>query len=851
MSKSKQGCCGAKQNPSFSSLAPEYETYKLTGTYYMLNDGLTTTLMLNNKGSQSIIALPTIYSLAGTRLNLAPITVPAASYIDVDMYQLLAGQPQEFREGSMKISYEGGKQQLGAQVKMVDEAHNLIWAEQFVYTTKFTSSRLENVWWLPFENSKARVVVSNTSSGTVTASITVDGTSPQQTTPLQITLAPWQTRVLEIMRDLVGNENGEVQEKGGISITHTGNPGAVVARMFIARPNKGYSAASNFIDPDSNASQKWHGNGLRFRNLNSAQLSPVIAVRNTGTQTSHVSGKIIYTQPNGDVGTINLPQKTIGAGVTKAFELENFIDDLPASVTYGGIELEYDTPKGTIITSLQSVSHNGDHVFQVPMFDPVNIPSSAGGFPWKADGDFRTLVYLKNETDSPKKYTAHLAYAGGGYSLGIETLKAGQTVEIDFRKLRDEQTPGDRGELIPINIDSGQIAWSAHGVEATPISGRSEQISLAHGVASTYACANHCPNVIDDVSIDPEGFNMEVGDTASLTGLQTELNSYGQSFGPYTSESVTWESFDTGIATTDFGGDIDAVGVGQTNLQGTWTRTIWIDWGGTYCEPFSDELFAEAPVQVDPTVVINGPATAVDGATANFSATITGATATGIYWSFTSPSGAGNNPQLTFFPQNELATSTTAHWFASPNGPCTASLNSVYEVRVTISYSGGDVTVARNFTVTVPQTIGYVPPPEIVGNPTTAFNGGSSQWYVASVGNLSRQNPSMSLFVPATSQFYPKAFQHELKHENQYISGTASSYYLASSFYSSIQSLTAPSQALLNTSISLQYTIWKLQQRQALVSNLGTQMEDEAYAISDPINPQYVYQSTCGGWEVP
>jgi hypothetical protein len=468
------------------------DTYKLTATYYSLKDGLSTTIMLNNKGPEPILASPTIYSLAGTRLSLAPITVPGSSYIDVDMHQLLAGQPEGFREGSMKIAYSGGAQQLGAQVKMIDPSHNLIWAEQFVYTTKYKSSRLENVWWLPYEDAKTRVAVSNTSANAVTATLTVSGTSPQQTTPLQIILAPWETRVLDILRDFVGNENGTVDSKGGISIAHSGAPGAVLARMFIAKPSKGYSAAVNFIDPESTASQKWNGAGLRFRNLDGAQLSLSVAARNTGTQTSHVGGRIIYTQPNGDVSAINLPQKSIPAGTAKVFELEDLIDDLPASVTYGGIELQYDTPKGTIITSVQSVGGNGDHVFQVPMFDPANMPSSAGGFPWKADGDFRTIVYIKNETDAARKYTAYLIYDGGQYTHGVKELKPGATVAIDFRELRDAGTPDSSGGVIPLNLQTGQIAWSSQGREDKTMSGRSEQVSVAGGLASSYACANNC-----------------------------------------------------------------------------------------------------------------------------------------------------------------------------------------------------------------------------------------------------------------------------------------------------------------------------------------------------------------------
>ncbi|HBR57585.1 MAG TPA: hypothetical protein DEA22_08965 [Blastocatellia bacterium] len=57
------------------------------------------------------------------------------------------------------------------------------------------------------------------------------------------------------------------------------------------------------------------------------------------------------------------------------------------------------------------------------------MPASAGGFSWKADGDFRTLVYIKNEADTPKRYTAHLNFLGGGYSLGIREIKNGETTK--------------------------------------------------------------------------------------------------------------------------------------------------------------------------------------------------------------------------------------------------------------------------------------------------------------------------------------------------------------------------------------------------------------------------------------
>jgi hypothetical protein len=750
--KPRQNCCGkASTENSVTLNYPDAATYRLTATYYSTRGGLKTTLMLNNKAPGPVFAVPTIYSLAGTRLSLTPISVPGASYLDVDLNQLLAGVADEFREGSMKISYDGISQQLGAQVKMVDESNGLIWAEQFVYASKLVSSRLENLWWLPFPNSETKVVVSNTSSGTVTATLTVDGTSPGQA---QISLAPWETRVLDILQDIAGRQNGHVHDEGGISITHSGAPGAVLARMYISKPNKGYSAAVNFIDPEATGSQRWHGNGLRLRNVDGQKVDPVVAFRNVGSQASNVTGRIIYTRPDGETADIILPSQTINAGQTKSLDLKILINgaSLPSSVTYGGIEIEYDTPNGSLITSVQSLSPNGEHVFQVPMFEPTNMPSSAGGFPWKANGNFTTVVYIKNETNSTRKYTAHLSYTGGAYSLGMKELKAGQTVEIDFRKLRDDQSPGDRGEVIPLTVDTGQIAWSAHGIEMKTMSGRSEQISLASGVASTYACANPCPNVIDQVSVEPVEFNMGVGDTEQLVGWQTELNSYGQSFGPYISQTVTWQTFDTGIATTGVS-DLEAVSPGTTNLQGTFERYIYINWGG-YCEPFPDHRQAEAPVDVILINILrngqtisgtNSPTTVSVGEQIALTAYVSGGTPTSKSWTVPGNRIANYDPSLSTQQKTDLTSNDlsqnylTYYWVDGADNR---------EVRYTVTINDRPYTARAKFNVKRPtSTMSATTATVTLGN---AYIGLTNQYFGLWFGQPDDPSPTKGITFTAS-----------------------------------------------------------------------------------------------------
>ncbi|MBK9155809.1 MAG: hypothetical protein IPM25_16645 [Chloracidobacterium sp.] len=468
-------------------------------------------------------------------------------------------------------------------------------------------------------------MVSNTSSETKTATLSVDGTSPHQSAPLQISLAPWETRVLDILRDIAGRQNGHIHTEGGISITHTGAPGAVVARIFIAKPNKGYSAAVNFIDPEATASQRWHGSGLRFRNLNGAQLSPVIAVRNTGGEPSRVNGKIIYTEPDGSVGTINLPQRTIDPGTTRVFNLQSFINGLPASVTYGGIEVEYDTPKGSMITSVQSGSANGEHVFEVPMFDPEKMPSSAGGFPWKADGDFRTVVYIKNETDVARKYTAHLVYEGGQYSLGVNDIKPSQTIAVDFRDLRDSQTPDSMGRVIPLGLTTGQIAWSVKGADNKTLSGRSEQISTSGGVASTYACYNCCPDSVYQTSILPSYIQLAFGATEYLEGQQTDMSCNGTPFGPYVPTGIFWNSDNVNVATVD-GGQLIGVGPGTVTISAIWVACLWWYDGQGYCEEVCDQILEYAFIEVtNPLPTIPDIATVEKNGLGTVNVSITGA----------------------------------------------------------------------------------------------------------------------------------------------------------------------------------------------------------------------------------
>lgn len=853
----KRGCCGKKpESLDYLALNPEYETYRLTGTYYSLRGNLSASLMLNNKGPEPLPATPTFYSLNGARLTLAPIIVPAASYMDVDLHQLLANVADEFREGSMNIRYQGGDYQLGAQVKLTDPQNSLIWAEQFVYTSKFTSNKLESVWWLPYQNSETKVVISNTSSGTIAASVYVDGTSPHQSAPLQIALAPWETRVLEIMEDIVGHQNGHVHTSGGISIEHTGNPGAVLARMFVEKSDRGYSASIPFVDPDNTLSQKWHGNGLRLKNLDGGTLRPVLVARNTSDQSSTISGKIPYTLPNGEMAGVTVPNTTIAPNSTRELELRNLIQaaNVPATIAYAGIELEYTTPKGTVVVAVQSMSQNGTHVLQVPMFDPQKMPSSAGGFPWKADGDYSTIVYIKNETSTPKKYGANLILGNGSlYSLGVKEVKGRQTIEIDFRKLRDNQIPDANGNLIPLSAVTGQIAWSLHGPENRTLSGRSEQISLQNGFASTYACHNCCPDGFGDAWIDAYQFFGSVGETESFIAMQRDVNCNGTTTAIYPASVNSIYSNNAAVADFVSGSTVEAFAPGATTIEASWQTGYYTMEGVGYYECYWVPVYPQlsAPVEVV-NVVINVPPNVEDGATANFSVTVTGGTPTAYQWSFEAPGGSGNNPHVNFTAPTAASTGANAHWFARPNNPCSAGFNSQYTIKIQVSFQNrGPITKEAPYTVSVGTNWGGgVDPPATsapAGTLELAFDSGTGLWKVVGPGSLQRVPSPIIMRTPQNSQFYNKTLRHEEVHVEQYATGIFSDLYKISNVMPRLLPMTDPNKQVLEQQIFQTVQTWRGEQDQILAQRLP-HGEREAYAVSDPIAPQYKFQAACNGF---
>lgn len=168
-----------------------------------------------------------------------------------------------------------------------------------------------------------------------------------------------------------------------------------------------------------------------------------------------------------------------------------------------------------------------------------------------------------------REFVISLHYAGGQYTLGLEKIKPHQTKAIDFKKYRDEQIPDVNEQIIPLNIEAGQIAWSSKGIEAhKTLTGYSEQVSEAEGIASTYNCANCCPNSYWDSWLSPGSASGYIGDTTQFVFNLQNVNCYGQVQPSYpVNFGVNWSSGNSSVATCNQSGFATGTGVGETVIM--------------------------------------------------------------------------------------------------------------------------------------------------------------------------------------------------------------------------------------------------------------------------------------------
>jgi hypothetical protein len=565
--KGAPSCCGGEEG--------ENKPHTLAGSYYTLKDGFAAKLLLNNKGPHPVEVRPTLYSMSGERFAAPALVVEGNTHRFVNLTDWVTAAGEQFREGSIQVFHRGKDLVLGAQIYLTDDAHSLSFEEKMNEPATAPLSPAGGVWWLPSPRGAVGLVVSNTTDLALSVTAKVRGASPRRETDATFALAPHETKVFDVQRDLTGKVRGAMSAHGYLSVESDGPPGSVLARAMAHDDASGYSLPVQFSYTKAGKSNSLQGAGLRIGSAGGEELRPLVVAHNAGDAATTLNGRVPYTTADGTDGEVALPRVELAPGQTEVIDVAQALaaHGVRRGVTTAGLEFEHTGESGSVVTSAFSVSRSGNQVFRVPLWDIAAQRSATGGYPWYIEGDSTTVVYIKNVTDQPQQYNLQLRYDGGVYALGLKTVEAGQTVMHDIRALRDQQVPDASGHTLPPDASSGQVNWSMRGPRNQVLIGRSEQVDVARGVSSNYACMNCCPDSFAGGWVDPGGVEGFATDTTQFSAFEQSVNCYGSLSAPY-NPWPWWDSTDQNVATCD-GGMATAVGPGEAHIQAHWMGYEW------------------------------------------------------------------------------------------------------------------------------------------------------------------------------------------------------------------------------------------------------------------------------------
>jgi hypothetical protein len=475
--------------------------------------------------------------------------------------------------------------------------------------------------------------------------------------------------------------------------------------------------------------------------------------------------------------------------------------------------------------------------------------AGSGANPWHLDEDTESILFLTNESDQPARIAAKVAANGVTYYLTSLQLNPHETRAIDMRKLRDAQVPDFKNNKIPAAATDGSVTWVR--ADNLPVMGRLMVIHRQQGIASNYdCCICPCPMIYQPSwdYVNPANSNLLVQGTAGLIFYAGYLDCNDIPWYYNENGRASWSSQYPNIATVNSPGRVTGQSGGTTSVTAQYSDYSYYynPYDPPYCFGTLYYGSASAQVKVD-NATMSSPVQTIDGSTTpNFYVTTTGPdTPTSYAWSFTAPSGAGDNPNVSFNPNNQASTTTNAHWFALPNDTCNASTSAAYTIIATVTFPGGAKSRPQTtLTVSLLATAGYENEAFVSGLPSTGQNS-QGIWVVTGQGSLWRVVYNPVVVYATTSQFYNKTYAHENKHYQQWTTGMNSDLYLVSNLMNQLSPLTGTTKTDLQNKISNTISTWSNNQHSTYASRLSA-AEAEAYQVSDPIAPEYYYQSTCG-----
>jgi len=573
--------------------------------YYSIKGDWNSTLTLNNATHQSLPVSIMLYSLDGVARPLSQVTLPPNLSRTLRLDDLLERSEAmgRFQEGSIELRFNGTGMDLGPQLTVSDTKHGLSFDIEPPMGLK--SSTLEGLWWSVDDKTDALVMLSNTTDQYLAVQMNVDWHG--RVIPARsFSLSSHQTMLLGITSLLkqLGIKASGI-ENGGLSISHNGLPGAVIAHGVVQNKQGRFASNLRFIDPASQKTAVLNGTGLMLAHpaLNSvfpstSFFTPHLVLRNTSPLPQTATVSLQYS--DGQFQSQSLPTITLPPHDLSNVDFSAFLSGLSdTSVIDAGVTIESSGRPGSLVAEMTSTDQNGTTAVDVPLVALNPVAVGTGAHPFRLGGDLQAVLHLKNLDREKTTAIVQILHDDEEFTLELVKLGPEESIALDLRELRDSQTQDVHGHRLPADFVQGQVQWFQHGKQH--LMGRVIQSSPSLGIASSFSCGGLCcPPSFYSLNINPGSLDGIPEDTFDLTMTETDFTC-GQFYGPFNvTEYVTCTSDNPAVAEA-YGTTIEMEDEGLTNINVEHMATTF-ERGFTECESGpcepnciqSDNLLTEA-----------------------------------------------------------------------------------------------------------------------------------------------------------------------------------------------------------------------------------------------------------------
>lgn len=557
--------------------------------YYSIKDDWDSVLTLNNTAHEPLTVSLTLYSLDGKPLQLPDVSLQEHDNVRLRLSESVALlQPGEgqFEEGSIELRFnnEDGMA-LAPQLTVSDHNHGLSFDMEPPMGLK--SSNLESLWWSVDDKTSAQVALSNTTGDDLKVQIGIEWqgvvipSSP-------ISMVKHQTVLLDIaqvLKDL--NISSKGIENGGLSISHSGAPGALIAQGVVLNKERRFASSLNFVDPAGQKNSVLNGSGLMLARPAAVPpypegsfFTPQLTLKNASKATQSATVTVNYTA-NGQEKAKVLPEVNLAPHEVRAVDFSRFVAGMRnVSVSGAGLKIQASGAPGTLVAALTSLDQSRKTAVDVPLVSRSERSGEGGNHPFRLDEASQSVAYLTNITQKPTRVLVAVFYRGGMFTPELMSVGPGATIAVDLLQLRNSQVKDVQQRTLPPDLSEGQVMWKPHAGEA--LIGRVVTVDKKNGMTSNFSCPNCCTLEPNGWIGSPNPFLGPPGSSQQMTLYEYDTYCGQFTMGPYLASGVGYiASSNTSVATVTSGGMVTFVNSGSANIL----------WGISYYH--SDNISAE------------------------------------------------------------------------------------------------------------------------------------------------------------------------------------------------------------------------------------------------------------------